>query len=80
MGDAEGVADSSTLLPAPAPFDLDGLDLDPAPLEELFRVDAGAWLAETDDAEAWLAGFGDRLPPQIAEQVRPLRERLTASA
>ncbi len=60
------------------PLDLDGLDLAPGAVEELFRVDAAPWQAETAAAEEWLAGFGDRVPPAITAQVRLLRERLGA--
>ena len=77
----DGTADATPspvgLLPAAGSLDLAGLDLDPAALAELFRVDAGPWLAETAAAQEWLAGFGDRLPPAITEQVELLRERLT---
>ena len=68
------------LLPAGASLDVDGLDLAPGALEELLRVDPASWLAEVDDAEAWMARFGDRLPAAITRQLDALRERLRDAA
>ncbi|MBO3093516.1 phosphoenolpyruvate carboxykinase (GTP) [Cellulomonas dongxiuzhuiae] len=66
------------LLPAPGALDVDGLDLDPGALEELFRIDTDAWLREAADAEQWLAGFGDRVPHAITDQLALQKDRLTA--
>ncbi len=37
--------------------------------QELFRIDPAAHLAEADDAEAFFAGFGDRVPAEVHEQL-----------
>ncbi|MGN6271572.1 MAG: phosphoenolpyruvate carboxykinase domain-containing protein, partial [Protaetiibacter sp.] len=48
--------------------------------QELFRIDERALLAEVDDTEAFLEGFGDRLPEAVRRQLTGLRERLEQSA
>jgi phosphoenolpyruvate carboxykinase (GTP) len=65
-------------LPAPGAIDLEGADVSDADWQELFRIDPAAHLAEADDAEAFFAGFGDRLPLEIRAQLDGLRERLRA--
>jgi phosphoenolpyruvate carboxykinase (GTP) len=63
-------------LPTAGGLNVDGLDIDEAALEELFRVDPEAFLAEADDAERFFASFGDRLPPELERQLALLRARL----
>ncbi len=48
--------------------------------QELFRIDAPALLAEAADTEAFLDGFGDRLPEAVRRQLVALKERLGAPA
>ena len=48
--------------------------------QELLRIDERALLAEADDTEAFLDGFGDRLPEAVRRQLTALRERLEESA
>ncbi|MBN9140985.1 MAG: phosphoenolpyruvate carboxykinase (GTP) [Micrococcales bacterium] len=43
---------------------------------ELFRIDESALLAEADDTEHFLDGFGERLPEALRRQLAGLRERL----
>ncbi|OKL53244.1 phosphoenolpyruvate carboxykinase [Bowdeniella nasicola] len=59
-------------------FNLEGLDLDKETWDKLFAVDPEAWLAETEDTEAYFAQFGDHVPAEVAEQLTKLRERLEA--
>jgi len=66
-------------LPSPGGLNVDGLDLDEAALEELFRVDPEAFLAEADDAERFFASFGERLPVELQRQLALLRARLEAA-
>lgn len=66
-------------LPTPGGLNVDGLDLDETALEELFRVDPEAFLAEADDAERFFASFGERLPVELQRQLALLRARLEAA-
>ena len=75
-GTAE-VADSPVgLVPARGALRSEGLDLAPEDLEALFEVDEPTWRHECDLTEEWLGQFGDRVPPQVQEQVDLLRARL----
>ena len=65
-------------LPSPADLDTRGLDLPAPDLAELLRMDVPAWAREVPQLEEHYARFGDRLPPQLAEQLATLRRRLGA--
>lgn len=66
-------------LPTPGGLTLDGIEIDDAALEELFRVDPEAFLAEADDVEQFFASFGERLPVELQRQLALLRGRLEAA-
>ncbi|MEW5911120.1 MAG: phosphoenolpyruvate carboxykinase (GTP) [Thermodesulfobacteriota bacterium] len=63
-------------LPKKEDFDLEGLKVDSAVMDELFKVDAAAWKAELPDIEKHFAKFGDRLPARLAKQLAELKKRL----
>lgn len=66
-------------LPTPGGLNVDDLDLDEATMEELFRVDPEAFLAEADDVEQFFASFGEQLPAELQRQLALLRGRLEAA-
>ena len=57
---------------------IEGLDLEPGQLEELFAVDPESWLAECDLTEEYFQKFGDRVPQALYDELSSLRERLQA--
>ncbi len=57
-------------------LNVDGLDITPEQLTELFEVHADTWLAEADLTEEYFAQFGDRLPAEMTAQLEALRTRL----
>ena len=65
-------------LPTLDALDLDGLDLSHDDLRALLRVDTNEWMPEIEDAAAYFAKLGDKLPPPIAQQLAEFRSRLTA--
>ena len=54
---------------------LDGLDISEADLNELLAVDKEVWLDEVAQIKELYAGF-DRLPAELAEQLKALEARL----
>jgi len=64
------------LLPRLEDLDLSGLDIPRSDLQELLKVDVGAWRAELPELERHFAQFGDRLPERLRRQLAGLRERL----
>jgi phosphoenolpyruvate carboxykinase (GTP) len=52
------------------------LGLSDRQIETLLSVDRDEWLRETDDQERFLNEFGDRLPPEIRQELQALRQRL----
>ena len=63
-------------MPAAGAIDSDGLDVDPADLAELLRVDTAEWTAEIPLIAESYARFGDRLPAGLHDELEALRHRL----
>jgi phosphoenolpyruvate carboxykinase (GTP) len=66
-------------LPAPADLDLRGLDLPPADLEQLLKVDLDGWRAEVPLIREHFARFGSRLPEALRQETDQLEKRLKAA-
>ncbi|MGE5300127.1 MAG: phosphoenolpyruvate carboxykinase (GTP), partial [Acidobacteriota bacterium] len=64
------------LLPNDGDLDLSGLDIAPENMNELMRIDSGAWRAELPDIKRHFAEFGDRLPERLKKQLQELKKRL----
>nr|WP_228453199.1 phosphoenolpyruvate carboxykinase (GTP) [Rathayibacter toxicus] len=78
VGRIEGTAQAtrSPLGDLPLDLNLRGLDLTAQAVQELFSVPLAAWLDECALTEEFFAGFGDRLPPELADELAALRQRL----
>jgi phosphoenolpyruvate carboxykinase (GTP) len=63
-------------MPHKSDLDLSGLDVSDADMQELLRVDREGWIHEAEDSAEFFKQFGDRLPKEMMEQNRALRERL----
>ena len=55
---------------------LDGLQMSPETLRELFRVDPDDWEVDLADSREFFAKFGERLPPELLEEQDRLVKRL----
>jgi phosphoenolpyruvate carboxykinase (GTP) len=77
-GEAGAEATPIGLLPSPDDLDTTGLAMPAGDLEELLRVDGPTILEEMPQLAGHFAQFGDRLPPELAEQLMTLNERLEA--
>ena len=64
------------LLPAPGAIPTAALNVAPADMDELLRVDIDEWRAELPSIEAHYAVFGDRLPAALGDELDALRKRL----
>jgi len=64
------------LLPDPKTFDLKGLNMPQADIDELFGVDVEGWKAVLPQIEEHFAKFGDRLPAELPKQLNELKKRL----
>ena len=65
-------------LPRLQDLDTDGLDVAPAVLSELLRVDRDGWLNTCAQVEGHYARLGDRLPRELRDELAVLRQRLGA--
>ena len=64
-------------VPAPGGLELEGLDVPEADVAELLRVDVDDWRAEIPLIEQHYAQFGDRLPPELRDELQALEKRLS---
>jgi len=64
------------LVPLDGTLDLEGLDISPEALEELFRIDADEILADAEGAEAYFEEFEGRVPDEFTAEIEALRARL----
>jgi phosphoenolpyruvate carboxykinase (GTP) len=76
QGEAEAVDTPIGRVPAPGSLNLSGLDVARQDLDELFAIDADAWLEEADLTAEFYELFGDRTPAALRGQLDALRERL----
>jgi phosphoenolpyruvate carboxykinase (GTP) len=56
----------------------DGLDVTPETMTKLLEVDHEGWAAQLPQMKEHYATFGDKLPPEMAEQLAGLEQRLGA--
>jgi len=77
---AEGRGDAQEtplgFVPAKGALTLEGLQIKPRAMKELLDVDPDDWGYELEDTKEFFDEFGDRLPPEIAEEHRKLARRL----
>jgi phosphoenolpyruvate carboxykinase (GTP) len=66
------------LMPIDGDLTLDGLDIPAEDWDELMTVDTDLFKATLEDAKAYLAKFGDKLPAKMTEQLKKLEARLNA--
>jgi phosphoenolpyruvate carboxykinase (GTP) len=76
--DGSAQADETAIgyVPAAGALPTEGLDISPADLDELLRVDVEDWRKEVPSIEAHFAQFGDRLPAALRDEVAALEKRL----
>lgn len=62
----------------PKEIDTQGLDIDPAVMEELLSIDKEAWKEELKSQRGFFSQFGEKLPKQILDELDKLEARLNA--
>ena len=75
-GRGEAVETPIGYLPTLEALNLEGLDVSPAQMAELLKVDETEWRAEVPLIRQHFAQFGDRLPAALAAQLDDLERRL----
>ena len=76
QGKGKAVETPIGFVPAEGAIDTDGIDVTKETMRELSGVDPEAWLAETEDHEAFFGQFGKRLPAGITAEMEALEKRL----
>ncbi len=67
-------------VPGKGGLTLDGLNLSPQRVDELFRVDADDWEQELDDTKEFFDKFGERLPHELRKEHEQLSRRMGRTA
>ena len=75
-GTADAVDTAIGRVPTAQGIDLEGLDVPAETLTQLLRVDNETWRGEIPLIEEHFASIGERLPPQLADELRELEKRL----
>ena len=65
-------------LPTDDAIDLDGLNLKPETVEQLFALEKSDWEAEWASQGEYFQQFGDHLPAGMTQEHRALKARLDA--
>ena len=76
-GDASGEDTAIGVVPRPDDLTLDGLDVSADDVAAALEVDAAAWKAELPGVREYFAGFGERMPRELVEQLDALEARLS---
>ena len=75
-GKAQAVKTPLGFFPDANNFDLEGLSMDRARLNQLFAIDAHDWLDAADHQTELFSKFGSRLPQALLEEQQALIQRL----
>ncbi|MFI6871283.1 phosphoenolpyruvate carboxykinase (GTP) [Nocardia sp. NPDC050406] len=75
-GSAEGEATPIGTVPHAANLDLEGLDVNPADVDEALTVNVEEWRKEIPMIEEWFEFVGDKLPSGIRDEFEALKQRL----
>ncbi|MBL1073019.1 phosphoenolpyruvate carboxykinase (GTP) [Nocardia sp. 2] len=75
-GTAEGEATPIGTVPHAANLDLEGLDVNPADVDEALVVNVEEWKREIPMIEEWFEFVGDKLPSGVRDEFEALKERL----
>jgi phosphoenolpyruvate carboxykinase (GTP) len=75
-GIAEAVETPIGHVPTPGSLDVDGLDLTPAQLAAVLKVDPAEWRQELPQITEWFEKFGDKLPTALWTELDGLKIRL----
>jgi phosphoenolpyruvate carboxykinase (GTP) len=75
-GTAPAVETPIGKLPADGALDLRGLNISPAAMSELLKVDTAGWKAELPSIGEHFASFGTKLPHALFEELSALEQRL----
>jgi phosphoenolpyruvate carboxykinase (GTP) len=78
-GEADAVETPIGLVPAPGAIETQGLDMSPARMGELLKVDPEEWRVQLPQIQQHYAGFGDTLPGELRRQLEVLEQRLSES-
>lgn len=76
-GDVGAVDSPVGALPAPGDIDIEGLDITPEQMAELFEIHSDTWLTECDLTEEYYNRFDGRVPDELWSQLATLRSRLS---
>jgi phosphoenolpyruvate carboxykinase (GTP) len=76
QGTAEADETPIGSVPSAGAIDTEGLDVSEQAMAKLLAVDSDGWKAQLPQVHEHFARFGDRLPPELGEQLQALEERL----
>jgi len=79
QGKFKGQATAVGIIPGIGELNVQGLNISPDALQELFRVDREEWMQEVEGLKTYFTLFGDRLPEALSAELQELEKRLNAT-
>ncbi len=64
------------LVPHVKDLDLSGLNVSKKDMEKLFEIDVEGWKAEAKEIESFFNKFGDRMPVEMRDELKRMKEKL----
>jgi phosphoenolpyruvate carboxykinase (GTP) len=77
-GEADAQETPIGFVPRPSDLNLSGLEGSTDQIEQALRVDTDEWRAELELVREHFDGFGDKLPPELREELAALESRLSS--
>ena len=77
-GTADAVETAIGYEPKPEDINIEGLDIDLDTVKGLLSVDKDVWEQEVAEIEEHYKQFGDKLPKELAEELKKLKARVDA--
>jgi phosphoenolpyruvate carboxykinase (GTP) len=74
-GEGKAVKTPIGYMPTKDAINVNGLDVSEANMEELLKVDKEGWIKEIESIKKYYATYGERLPKELAEQLKALEKR-----
>ena len=76
-GKVDAVKTPIGYVPHPEDINIEGLDITEDTIKDLLTIDKKAWLDDCDHIEEFYDFIGDRVPAELRDELKTLRENLS---
>lgn len=79
QGKFKGQTTAVGIVPGKGELNVQGVNISPDALQELFRIDQKEWKQEVEGLKTYFTLFGDHLPKALSDELQGLEKRLNAT-